>query len=84
MKSISRAVNNTKEIKHAAQANAKMHKQKNRKAANQMKIAERAMQKNPYAELSNMLKLTHEALKHEHPTSTSAAASKEKIPSAHL
>jgi hypothetical protein len=78
VKSISRAVNNTKEIKHAAQANAKTHKQKNREAANQMKIAQTAMQKNPYAELSNMLKLTREALKHGHPSSTSAAASKEK------
>ena len=38
-----------------------------------MKIAEKAIQKNPHAKLFNMLKMTREALKHRPPTWTSAA-----------
>jgi len=33
-----------------------------------MKIAEKAIQKNPHAMLFNMLKMTRKALKHEPPT----------------
>jgi hypothetical protein len=50
-------MNNTKVIKHAVQANAKINKQKNRKAANQLKLAEKAMEKNPCAELSKIFRI---------------------------